>query len=84
MELSVTGLKGGHSGMNITQGRGNANKVLGRVLYELTNQFPKFGLISINGGSKPNAITRDAKTIINLPHNDIARYKKRIEKNGEK
>lgn len=80
MELSVTGLKGGHSGMNIASGRGNANKVLGRVLYELTNQFPNLELISINGGSKPNAITRDAKAIINLPHNDIARYKKRIEK----
>lgn len=56
--LSVTGLLGGHSGAEIHLGRANANKLMGRVLFELRKALP-FGLIKINGGLKDNAITRE-------------------------
>ena len=56
--LSVTGLLGGHSGAEIHLGRANANKLMGRGLFELRKAL-SFGLIKINGGLKDNAITRE-------------------------
>lgn len=58
-KISVTGLTGGHSGGDIHLGRGNANKILTRVLYRLSQKF-KFGLSSFDGGSLRNAIPREA------------------------
>ena len=64
-EISVTGLNGGHSGMDIIKGLGNANKIMNRLLY---NGFEHFGLriSEINGGSLRNAIPREsfAKVVI--------------------
>ena len=62
-ELSVTGLKGGHSGSEITKGLGNSNKILARSLYRLMEEFD-YDLIDIEGGAKPNAIPRYAKAKI--------------------
>jgi dipeptidase D len=58
-KISVKGLTGGHSGMDIYKGRGNANKIMNRVLL---NAFQKFGLqiSSIDGGSLRNAIPRES------------------------
>ena len=72
VELSVSNLHGGHSGMNIASGFGNANKIIGRVLYQLDKIIP-FDLISIEGGSKPNAIPRDAKAVINIEETNLSR-----------
>ena len=58
--------------MNIASGFGNANKIIGRVLYQL-NQIVPFDLISIEGGSKPNAIPRDAKAVINIEETNLSR-----------
>lgn len=58
-KLSVTGLKGGHSGMDIILGRGNANKVAARLLLPLMRDFGA-QLVSIEGGSLRNAIPREA------------------------
>ncbi|MCH3885754.1 aminoacyl-histidine dipeptidase [Tenacibaculum aquimarinum] len=57
--ISVTGLNGGHSGMDIIKGLGNANKIMNRLLY---NGFEHFGLrvSEINGGSLRNAIPRES------------------------
>ncbi len=57
--LKVAGLKGGHSGLDINTGRGNALKILARALRAFT---PAFGLevASLDGGSKRNAIPREA------------------------
>lgn len=57
--IKVTGLMGGHSGVEIDKGRGNANRILGRVLYDLKAEFD-FNIISVNGGLKDNAIPREA------------------------
>lgn len=66
LHLKVRGLQGGHSGADIHLQRGNANKLIGRVLNALNNKFD-LQLSSISGGSKDNAIPResDAKFIIN-------------------
>lgn len=55
--ISVTGLNGGHSGMDIDKGLGNANKIMNRVLYE-AQDFLRVS--EINGGSLRNAIPRES------------------------
>jgi dipeptidase D len=68
--ISVKGLNGGHSGMDIHKGLGNANKIMNRLLYK---GFELFGLAvsEINGGSLRNAIPRESESIIILPKNKI-------------
>ncbi len=61
--LGVKGLMGGHSGMDIHKGRGNANKLLNRVLHHLENNC-SFFLAEFDGGSLRNAIPREAKALI--------------------
>lgn len=58
-QIKVTGLKGGHSGGEIHKERGNANKLIVRILYQLKKQFD-VRLVSMNGGLKENAIPREA------------------------
>ena len=58
--IHVKGLKGGHSGSDIHEGRGNANRIMARVLCELDALDISYGLASIEGGSKHNAIPREA------------------------
>lgn len=59
IEITVNGLLGGHSGMDIDKGRGNANKIMNRILYHLISTID-FQLISIDGGSLRNAIPRES------------------------
>ncbi len=61
--VSLTGLGGGHSGADIHTGRQNANLLLGRLLASLDD----VRLVSIEGGSKDNAITREATAVIAVP-----------------
>tara|TARA_B110000285_G_scaffold231680_1_gene300941 strand:+ start:1989 stop:3449 length:1461 start_codon:yes stop_codon:yes gene_type:complete len=63
-EISVKGLIGGHSGMDIDKERGNANKILNRVMYHLMTQAVDFQIVSIDGGSIRNAIPRESIGII--------------------
>ena len=58
-ELKVRGLKGGHSGMDINLGRGNANKMMVRLLYQLDARIASF-----DGGSLRNAIPREATAVV--------------------
>jgi dipeptidase D len=61
----VTGLKGGHSGLEIDKGRGNAIKIMGRVLRALQGLGAR--LASINGGNKHNAIPRECEAALMIP-----------------
>jgi len=63
--LKVFGLKGGHSGVDIHQGRGNALRILGLVLQKLLPEL-KPEVASVNGGSAQNAIPREASAVIVL------------------
>ena len=74
IEVSVKGLKGGHSGMEIIKERGNSNKILGRVLKDLSKNVD-FRIVSLNGGSKDNAIPREADAIIAINPNDLNNVK---------
>ncbi|HOI29963.1 MAG TPA: aminoacyl-histidine dipeptidase [Melioribacteraceae bacterium] len=65
LELKVTGLKGGHSGLDIQTGRGNAVKLMSRLLHDLNNKFG-IRLVSINGGSKHNAIPRETFAVVRI------------------
>lgn len=66
-KLSVRGLIGGHSGADIHRGRGNANKIIGRILYDIKNLVE---ISEINGGSKDNAIPREADVILSCDHKE--------------
>ena len=61
--IKVKGLQGGHSGMQIHEGLGNANKIMNRLLFD---GFENFGLriAEINGGSLRNAIPRESHAIV--------------------
>lgn len=61
--ISITGLRGGHSGMDIGLNRANANKLLARILYSIKKEM-KFHLVNIMGGSKDNAIPREAEALV--------------------
>lgn len=63
IEFKVSGLMGGHSGLNIIEERGNAIKIMGRLLSELDKNFA-FELQGIQSGSKDNAIPREATAIL--------------------
>ena len=65
-KISVSGLKGGHSGDDIEKGRGNANKMLNRFLWEYKDQFD-IKLHDFNGGNLRNAIAREAFAIVVVP-----------------
>lgn len=65
--IKVSGLKGGHSGMDIVLGRGNANKLLFRFLKAATEKF-QLRLASVVGGSLRNAIPREAVAVVAVPN----------------
>lgn len=67
--LTVSGLQGGHSGVEIDKGRGNANQILGRVLFELRRKLP-FHICEVSGGLKDNAIPRSAEARLILDSSD--------------
>ena len=63
--IKVSGLKGGHSGVDIHQGRGNALRVLGTTLQRLAAKLPA-EIATLNGGSAQNAIPREAAAAVVL------------------
>lgn len=70
--LSISGLKGGHSGVNIHLGRGNANKLLARFLFNHADELA-LELTNFTGGSLRNAIPREASVSFMLPSENVAR-----------
>ncbi|RZI84323.1 MAG: aminoacyl-histidine dipeptidase [Rubrivivax sp.] len=79
-QLTLRGLRGGHSGVNIHEGRGNAIKLLVRVLQDLSARHP-LCLAELSGGTARNALPREASAIVALPegleetlHNSVARW----------
>ena len=70
--ITVSGLKGGHSGDDINKERANALRLLIRFLY--TELQYDFQLLSIKGGNKPNAICREAEAIIAVPAADFEEW----------
>lgn len=69
LDVSVTGLRGGHSGVEIHQQRGNAIKMLARIVAALEPLGAR--LVKIEGGSKRNAIPAEASARISLPKGKV-------------
>jgi dipeptidase D len=63
--LKVAGLRGGHSGLEIDKGRGNAIKILARGLHSLADLGVRVS--TMEGGNKHNAIPREAEAVVSLP-----------------
>ena len=66
LELALTGLKGGHSGLDIHLGRGNANILMCRFMLDVAEKF-EMRLASMEGGSLRNAIPREAFATVTIP-----------------
>ncbi len=62
VRVTLDGLYGGHSGEDINRGRANANKLMGRALYELIGEGTH--LVSVHGGTKDNAIPRECTALL--------------------
>jgi len=76
-KILITGLKGGHSGLDINLGRGNANKLIIRFLKYATRELD-VRLAEINGGGMRNAIPREGYAVVLVPEENIASLKKAV------
>lgn len=82
VKLTIEGLEGGHSGVEIHKGRANANILLGRILCELCDKL-EFSLVNANGGTKDNAITTKSEALIIIDSNDMEILEKSIANNND-
>jgi dipeptidase D len=78
LEISVTGLHGGHSGDEIHKGYGNAVKIMNRLLWNLSNQF-SVSIGDFNGGNLRNAIPREAFATIVFNNPELQEIKNWID-----
>ncbi len=76
--LSVKGLMGGHSGMDIDKGRGNANKMMNRLYFHFLKKGICFSVVSIDGGSLRNAIPRESNSIVVVKDSFIPKFKEEL------
>ena len=76
-KISIKGLTGGHSGVDIHRGGSNAIKLLSRVLFELDKEHG-IRISSINGGDKTSAIPRACDATIAIENDTIAIFQKQI------
>lgn len=72
-EISIRGLLGGHSGMDIHKGRGNANKLMNRILYQGLS-LQHLQLVSLDGGSLRNAIPRESTAVVAVEKSDAKAF----------
>lgn len=77
-KVTIGGLKGGHSGLDIHRGRGNAVKILARALLAAGEEMD-VRVVTIAGGSKRNAIPREAAATVFVPQEQSRRFKKLVE-----
>ena len=81
-KLSVTGLKGGHSGIDIPLEKGNANKILNRYLWHASREHG-MRLAGISGGDLRNAIPREAFAVVTVPDQQKERFLECVKKMNE-
>ncbi|MCD6017656.1 MAG: aminoacyl-histidine dipeptidase [Bacteroidetes bacterium] len=77
-KITVKGLTGGHSGMDIHKGRGNANKIMNRLLFNLSKDL-QIEISSIDGGSLRNAIPRESVSLITVAEENKEKLKKQVQ-----
>jgi len=77
VQVRVSGLKGGHSGLDIDKGRGNAIKIMNRALLALEAVGAR--LAFFDGGNKHNAIPRECETVLWIPSKQVAEAGKMVD-----
>ena len=77
--ISIQGLTGGHSGVDIQLGRGNANKLMNRFI-SATAQEMDLRINSIDGGGLRNAIPRESNAVISISEVDLDAFKSSVDK----
>ena len=70
LRVKLGGLLGGHSGLEINEGRGNANKMMARLVQDAIANFEAY-LASWRGGNMRNAIPREAEVVLTLPKENV-------------
>ena len=70
VKVTVKGLKGGHSGLEIGLGRGNANKMMARIVHDIIAE-DEARLVSWHGGNMRNAIPFEAEVVLTLPKENV-------------
>ena len=83
LEIKLSGLAGGHSGAEINCGRANANKLMGRILVSLLGQV-KYNLVTIEGGSKDNAIPRECRAVVAISSENVENAKLAVKTEADK
>lgn len=78
ISITVNGLLGGHSGMDIDKGRGNANKLMNRLFFHFLKNNICFSVVSIDGGSLRNAIPRESNAIVAVKKTSLPIFEKAI------
>lgn len=73
-EIKISGLAGGHSGAEIHKQRGNANKLMGRLLLMLSSKL-EYNLIKVNGGDKENVIPSFNTAKVMIASDKVALFK---------
>jgi dipeptidase D len=76
VQIKVAGLRGGHSGLEIDKGRGNAIKIMNRALHALDTLGAR--LVTIEGGNKHNAIPRECESVLMVPSQKVEEAKRLI------
>jgi len=77
--IAIKGLKGGHSGVEIQLGRGNANKLMNRFIADTAAEIG-VRISSIDGGGLRNAIPRESNAVVSIPENDLDAFMSCVEK----
>jgi len=82
LTVKVSGLRGGHSGVDIHEQRANALKLLTRMLWKTKNDY-KFYITEIKGGDKHNAIPREAYAKISIDRNEKDKFITTLKQEGK-
>lgn len=82
LSVTVRGLMGGHSGIDIALERGNSNKIMARILCTLLAAMP-VNLVSVSGGNKTNAIPREADAVVVVKQQDTEKALELLRKTAE-
>jgi dipeptidase D len=78
VRIRIGGLNGGHSGMEINKGRGNANKLMGRLLNEIKGEI-ELHINEINGGVKSNAIPRETDVVAQVSKENYGKLEAKLQ-----
>jgi dipeptidase D len=82
ISIKISGLRGGHSGVDIHEQRGNAVKLLTRMLWKVSNDYD-FLIADLNGGDKHNAIPREAFANVSVKKSDKNKFIELLKNEGK-